>query len=166
MALLQAGRPKQKKGVAPPSDYDALKSDLQGLTLTCVLLGIALTGVFYNKVSLLPAVPSSDSSGTDPALAAMQEIAGSYAVGGLAGFAYMRMLQRSVDAVGAPVLSPQAIVGGALSNNRMLIPFLLTLAYNRCASADAGLSCVMPWNKTRDHISPASLADEMLYPTA
>ena len=61
-----------------------------------------------------------------------QETAGSYAAGGLGGFLYLRMLQRSVDAYGAAPSSPAGLVGAMTSNNRMLVPFLLALAFNRC----------------------------------
>ena len=68
-----------------------------------------------------------------------QETAGSYAVGGLGGFVYLRMLQRSVDSYGAAHTSPAAMVGSMGSNNRLLVPFALTLAFNRCCSQEAGV---------------------------
>lgn len=40
---------------------------------------------------------------------------------------YLRLLNRSVDSVGGGL-------GGALSQQRLLIPVILTLGYNRCAA--------------------------------
>ena len=65
-------------------------------------------------------------------LAPGQETAGSYAAGGLGGFVYLRMLQRSVDSFGGAPSSPAAMVGSMTSNNRLLVPFALCLAFNRC----------------------------------
>lgn len=82
--------------------YEVLKKELQlwSLALTTACLGA--TYAFYGR-----------------------EVAASYGVGALGGLFYLRLLSRSVDAVGAGGL------GGALGQPRLLIPVILTLGYNR-----------------------------------
>ena len=57
-------------------------------------------------------------------------MAASYAVGALAGLIYLRLLNKSVDGVGGGI-------GGAISQNRLLIPLILALGYNRWAGGCA-----------------------------
>jgi len=54
-----------------------------------------------------------------------RDIAASYGVGALGGLFYLRLLNRSVDSFGVGGL------GGALGQNRLLIPIILALGYNR-----------------------------------
>jgi hypothetical protein len=49
----------------------------------------------------------------------------SYGLGAIGSFLYLRMLNRTVDAIGNPT------IGGTLGQPRLLIPFILTLGYNR-----------------------------------
>jgi ATP synthase protein I len=54
----------------------------------------------------------------------------SYVIGALGGLVYVRLLSRSVDGVGGG----QGVVGGvasAVGNQRLLIPIILALGYNR-----------------------------------
>jgi hypothetical protein len=60
---------------------------------------------------------------------AAQDVAASYAVGALGGFAYLRLLSKSVDAMGADGVGASA--GGMASQPRLLIPIILGLGYNR-----------------------------------
>lgn len=60
----------------------------------------------------------------------MQDIAASYIVGALGGIVYLRLLGRGVDSVAASGLGEAA--GGALGQQRLLIPVILVLFYNRC----------------------------------
>ena len=89
--------------------YEQLKADLQlwaaGLTAAC----LAATCAFYGR-----------------------EVAASYGVGALGGLVYLRLLNRSMDAMGGGV-------GGALGQPRLLIPVILALGYNRCA-----VQCMLP----------------------
>ena len=63
----------------------------------------------------------------------LQDVAASYLVGALGGIVYLRLLNRSVDAVGADGLG--AAAGGIASQPRLLIPVVLVLVFNRCALA-------------------------------
>ena len=58
-----------------------------------------------------------------------QEIAASYGFGAVGGLVYLRMLQRSVDGIGASGVGQAA--GGVLSQPRLLVPIVLVLAANR-----------------------------------
>jgi len=58
-----------------------------------------------------------------------RDVAASYIVGGLGGYLYLRLLARSVDAVGAQDL--ESASGGISAQPRLLIPVILTLVYNR-----------------------------------
>lgn len=51
-------------------------------------------------------------------------MAASYGVGALGGLVYLRLLNRSVDGVGGGL-------AGALGQQRLLIPIILALGYNR-----------------------------------
>lgn len=82
--------------------YEELKRELQQWAVALTALCLAATYVFYGR-----------------------EVAASYGVGALGGLFYLRLLSRSVDAVGAGGL------GGALGQPRLLIPVILTLGYNR-----------------------------------
>jgi ATP synthase protein I len=62
----------------------------------------------------------------------MQDIAASYLVGALGGIVYLRLLGRGVDSVAASSIGEAA--GGALGQQRLLIPVILVLFYNRYAS--------------------------------
>ncbi len=53
----------------------------------------------------------------------------SYTVGALAGYVYLRLLGRSVD--GYAPQSAVAGVGAAVGNQRLLLPLILALGYNR-----------------------------------
>jgi hypothetical protein len=79
----------------------------------------------------------------------VQEVAGSYLLGALGGITYLRLLNRSVDSVGADSLG--AAAGGAISQPRILIPAILVLVYNRCVlCADEVNSCLqLAWYKCR-----------------
>ena len=58
-----------------------------------------------------------------------QEIAASYGFGAVGGLVYLRMLQKSVDGIGAGSLGEAA--GSAASQPRLLVPIVLVLAANR-----------------------------------
>lgn len=57
----------------------------------------------------------------------MQDTAASYGVGAAGSLAYLRMLNRSIDSVGG------FTVGAALGQPRLLVPIILTAAFNRWA---------------------------------
>lgn len=82
--------------------YEQLVLEQQVWTLAFAAAGFAMTYVSYS-----------------------QDVAASYLVGALGGFAYLRLLTKSVDAVGA-----QGVIGMA-SQPRLLIPIILGLGYNR-----------------------------------
>jgi ATP synthase protein I len=82
--------------------YEELKRELQQWAVALTAACLAATYVFYGR-----------------------EVAASYGVGALGGLFYLRLLSKSVDAVGAGGL------GGALGQPRLLIPVILTLGYNR-----------------------------------
>jgi ATP synthase protein I len=94
--------------------YDQLKKELYswaiGLTAAC----FTATFVFYGR-----------------------DVAASYGVGALGGLLYLRLLNRSMDGIGAGGM------GAALGSNRLLIPLILTLGYNRynlLLAEDTGLT--------------------------
>ena len=64
---------------------------------------------------------------------ASQETAASYGLGAVGSLVYLRMLNRSIDGVGG--------VGAALGQPRLLVPVILTAAYNRY---DPSASCISP----------------------
>ncbi len=55
----------------------------------------------------------------------LQDTAASYGLGAVGGLMYLRLLNRSVDGMGASFL------GAAGGQARLLIPVILALAYNR-----------------------------------
>lgn len=94
--------------------YDELKKELYswavGLTAAC----FTATFVFYGR-----------------------DVAASYGIGALGGLLYLRLLNRSMDGLGAGGM------GAALGSNRLLIPLILTLGYNRynlLLAEDTGLT--------------------------
>lgn len=62
----------------------------------------------------------------------MQDTAASYGLGAVGGLLYLRLLNRSVDGMGASFL------GAAGGQARLLIPVILALAYNRRAFCSLG----------------------------
>jgi ATP synthase protein I len=94
--------------------YEELKKELYswavGLTAAC----FTATFVFYGR-----------------------DVAASYGIGALGGLVYLRLLNRSMDGIGAGGM------GAALGSNRLLIPLILTLGYNRynlLLAQDTGLT--------------------------
>lgn len=69
------------------------------------------------------------------ARAPKQDTAASYGVGALGGLTYLRLLNKSVDGLGA------SFAGAAGGQARFAIPIILALGYNRClpAGAPAGI---------------------------
>lgn len=65
----------------------------------------------------------------------VQDTAASYGLGALGGLMYLRLLNRSVDGMGASFL------GAAGGQARLLIPVILALAYNRRADCLAITHC-------------------------
>ncbi|GIL55622.1 hypothetical protein Vafri_11155 [Volvox africanus] len=86
--------------------YEQLKLEQQVWTLAFSAAGFVMTYVSYS-----------------------QDVAASYVVGALGGFAYLRLLSKSVDAVGADGV--QSGVNSITSQPRLLIPIILGLGYNR-----------------------------------
>lgn len=91
---------------AENKQYDALKLDFLVWTSALGTLGSVTAYLLYTT-----------------------DVAASYTVGALAGFLYLRLLSRSVDAVGASGLGET--VGGSLGQPRLLIPVILALSFNR-----------------------------------
>jgi ATP synthase protein I len=94
--------------------YEELKKELYtwavGLTAAC----FAATLIFYGR-----------------------DVAASYGLGALGGLVYLRLLNRSMDGIGAGGM------GAALGSNRLLIPLILALGYNRyniILAEDTGLT--------------------------
>ncbi|KAG2493998.1 hypothetical protein HYH03_007925 [Edaphochlamys debaryana] len=85
--------------------YDQVKVDQQVWTLLFSMAGFAMTYASYT-----------------------QDVAFSYVVGALGGFAYLRLLSKSVDAMGG---GGDGLAGGMASQPRLLIPVILGLGYNR-----------------------------------
>ncbi|KXZ55025.1 hypothetical protein GPECTOR_3g187 [Gonium pectorale] len=83
--------------------YEQLKLEQQTWTLAFSAAGFAMTYASYSR-----------------------DVAFSYLVGALAGFAYLRLLGKSVDALGSDGVS-----SGVASQPRLLIPIILGLGYNR-----------------------------------
>ncbi|GIL73195.1 hypothetical protein Vretimale_4637 [Volvox reticuliferus] len=97
---------KARLAEAERKRYDQLKLEQQIWTLTFSAAGFVMTYVSYS-----------------------QDVAVSYVVGALGGFAYLRLLSKSVDAVGADGV--QSGVNSITSQPRLLIPIILGLGYNR-----------------------------------
>lgn len=87
--------------------YEGMKRDFQIWTLAMTVLGVASTYNLYGR-----------------------DVAGSYLVGALGGYFYLRLLSKSVDAVGGSG-SVEGNVSGMASQPRLLIPVILALVYNR-----------------------------------
>eukprot|EP00198_Chlamydomonas_reinhardtii_P000902 XP_001690237.1 ATP synthase I-like protein [Chlamydomonas reinhardtii] len=87
--------------------YDALKVEQQLWTLAFTAAGFAMTYTTYTK-----------------------DVAFSYLVGALGGFAYLRLLSKSVDSVGGEGGLASG-VNSVASQPRLLIPIILGLGYNR-----------------------------------
>lgn len=82
--------------------YEQLKKELQFWATTLTAGCLAATYIFYGR-----------------------DVAASYGVGAVGGLVYLRLLNRSVDAVAG------GGIGGALGQQRLLIPVILALGYNR-----------------------------------
>ena len=66
----------------------------------------------------------------------MQDIAVSYTMGAVGGLVYLRLLHKSLDAIGG---SGKDALAGGLSSQRLLIPIILVMAFNRLASCSANV---------------------------
>lgn len=88
--------------------YDELKRELQAWATGLTATCLVATLVFYGR-----------------------DVAASYAVGAAGGLIYLRLLHRSVDGIGA------GGIGAALGSNRLLIPLILALGFNRFNSMAA-----------------------------
>ncbi|MEW5297050.1 MAG: hypothetical protein WDW38_007187 [Sanguina aurantia] len=86
--------------------YEAMKVESQMLTLAFIVAGGALTYLAYSK-----------------------DICISYLIGAIGGYLYLRLLGRSVDAIGGSGVA--AGLGSLASQQRLLIPVVLVLLYNR-----------------------------------
>lgn len=67
----------------------------------------------------------------------MQEVAASYTMGALGGLVYLRMLHKHLDSLGGS----GNLVSGVISNQRLLVPVVLVMAFNRCGAHEWGLAC-------------------------
>lgn len=83
------------------AEYERLKQELQAYAAGLTAICLAATFLFYGR-----------------------DVSASYGVGALAGLIYLRLLNNSVDGVGGGL-------GGAIGQQRLLIPLILTLGYNR-----------------------------------
>ena len=84
-------------------------------------------------------------------LSCVQEVAASYSFGAVGSLVYLRLLNRSVDSVGG------FSVGAALGQPRLLIPIILTAAYNRQACViDCFLSKALCPDKLAPYSAPVS----------
>eukprot|EP00887_Chlorella_sp_A99_P006999 scaffold2.g6999.t1 len=98
----EADEAAQAERLAAERDrYEQLKAELQAWAAGLVAACLAATYAFYGR-----------------------DVAASYGVGALGGLVYLRLLNRSVDAVGGGG-------GGLLGQPRLLIPVILALGYNR-----------------------------------
>ena len=86
--------------------YEQLKVEQTLLTLGFMAAGTAMTYATYSR-----------------------EVSASYLVGALGGFMYLRLLNKSVDAVGGQGI--ESGIGGMASQPRLLIPLVLALSFNR-----------------------------------
>lgn len=99
---------------AEEKEYQRLKGELENWCTGTALACFLATVVFYSK-----------------------DTAASYGVGAVGSLAYLRMLNRSIDSVGG------FTVGAALGQPRLLVPIILTAAFNRwntLAAHDAGIT--------------------------
>ncbi|EFJ50401.1 hypothetical protein VOLCADRAFT_88973 [Volvox carteri f. nagariensis] len=97
---------KARQAELERQQYEQLKVEQQVWTLAFSVAGFTMTYVSYSM-----------------------DVAVSYVVGALGGFAYLRLLSKSVDAVGADGV--QSGVNSITSQPRLLIPIILGLGYNR-----------------------------------
>lgn len=99
---------------AEEKEYQRLKAELQTWCQGTALTCFVATVIFYSK-----------------------DTAASYGVGAVGSLAYLRMLNRSIDSVGG------FTVGAALGQPRLLVPIILTAAFNRwntLAAHDVGIT--------------------------
>ncbi|KAL0043507.1 hypothetical protein WJX79_006670 [Trebouxia sp. C0005] len=99
---------------AEEKEYQRLKAELQIWCQGTALTCFVATVIFYSK-----------------------DTAASYGVGAVGSLAYLRMLNRSIDSVGG------FTVGAALGQPRLLVPVILTAAFNRwntLAAHDVGIT--------------------------
>lgn len=89
------------RAAAELAEYERLKQELQLWATGLTAVCLAATFAFYGR-----------------------DIAASYGVGALAGLFYLRLLNKSVDGVGGGF-------GALIGQNRLLIPIILALGYNR-----------------------------------
>lgn len=87
---------------AETARYEELKRELQMWAMGLTAASLVATAVFYGR-----------------------DVAASYGVGALGGLIYLRLLHRSVDGIG------YGGIGAALGQNRLLIPIILALGFNR-----------------------------------
>lgn len=97
---------KARKAEEERVRYEQLKLEQQIWTLGFIAAGCAMTYAAYTT-----------------------DVAASYTVGALGGFAYLRLLSKSVDALGGEGVEQGA--SGMASQPRLLIPIILGLGYNR-----------------------------------
>jgi ATP synthase protein I len=100
--------------------YESVKADFTTWTLALIGVGAATTAVAYSR-----------------------DVCASYLVGAAGGLLYLRLLGRSVDAMGGG----GNLAAGAAGQQRLLIPLILALGYNRwntLFAAGAGLSLQLP----------------------
>ncbi|KAL0041154.1 hypothetical protein WJX77_006920 [Trebouxia sp. C0004] len=99
---------------AEEKEYQRLKAELQTWCQGTAFACFVATVIFYSK-----------------------DTAASYGVGAVGSLAYLRMLNRSIDSVGG------FTVGAALGQPRLLVPIILTAAFNRwntLAAHDVGIT--------------------------
>ncbi|GFR48266.1 hypothetical protein Agub_g10131 [Astrephomene gubernaculifera] len=106
VAIPELDAEKARQAELERQRYEQLKLEQQIWTLAFSAAGFAMTYVSYSK-----------------------DVAVSYCVGALGGFLYLRLLSKSVDALGADGLESGA--SGMASQPRLLIPVILGLGYNR-----------------------------------
>ena len=129
-----------EKASAEKAEYDRLKLQIQTWTLATSVIGCLAAWLAYSWVSSsqLACVHGIQGLSDWPVAAGsqffcqifgiLQETAISYGVGAVGSFIYLRMLNRSIDAVAGDGLT------GALGQPRLLIPIALALGFNRYAA--------------------------------
>ena len=90
------------QAAAEQERYDQLKKELQQWATGLTAVSFAATFAFYGR-----------------------DTAASYGVGAVGGLVYLRLLNKSIDGFG------YGGMGAALGQNRLLIPLILALGYNR-----------------------------------
>ena len=86
---------------------------------------LSALGGSLSLTTLQTKLACSDELASQECLSCVQEVAASYSFGAVGSLIYLRLLNRSVDSVGG------FSVGAALGQPRLLIPIILTAAYNR-----------------------------------